>query len=159
MSEQAASPASAPAAQTMQAALAQRLAAAQTFMAFDLGLKRTGVAVGNRLTQSPQALKTLQAGNKAERLSAALALVREWQPEALVIGRPCHPDGNAHDMTRIAEKFARQLAQNSALPVVMVDERYTSTEAESLGAADVDGVAACLILERYFSAQYPLIFP
>ena len=117
-------------AQTLAAA--QGLAAARTFVAFDLGLKRTGVAVA--------------------------ALLQEWQPEALIVGRPCHPDGNAHDMTRSAEKFARQLAQQFALPVAMIDERYTSTEAESLGAADVDSMAACLILDRYLSASALPIF-
>jgi putative Holliday junction resolvase len=140
-------------------ARAAALAAAMTLMAIDLGLKRTGIAVGNRITETAEPLTTLQAGDKASRLVQVTALVRQWQPQALIVGRPCHPDGNAHDMTRSAEKFARQLAQALKLPVAMVDERYTSTEAESLGAADVDSMAACLILERYFSAQYPVIFP
>ena len=72
------------------------------------------------------------------------------------VGR--YPDGNAHDMTRSAEKFARQLAQALKLPVAMVDERYTSKEAEALGAKDVDSMAACLSLERYFAALTPPIF-
>lgn len=138
---------------------AAALASAMTLMAIDLGLKRTGVAVGNRITASAEPLTTLQAGDKASRLAQVAALVQQWQPGALIVGRPCHPDGNPHDMTRIAEKFARQLAQELKLPVAMVDERYTSTEAESLGAEDVDSMAACLILERYFSALHPPIFP
>ena len=140
-------------------ARAAALAGAMSLMAIDLGLKRTGIAVGNRITATAEPLRTLQAGDKASRLAQVAALVREWQPDALIVGRPCHPDGNAHDMTRSTEKFARQLAQELKLPVAMVDERYTSTEAEGLGAADVDSMAACLILERYFSAQYPIVFP
>ena len=143
-------------AQTLAAA--QGLAAARTFVAFDLGLKRTGVAVGNRISATAQPLTTLHAEGKAPRLAAVAALLQEWQPDALIVGRPCHPDGNAHDMTRSAEKFARQLAQQFALPVAMIDERYTSTEAESLGAADVDSMAACLILNRYLSASALPIF-
>ena len=144
------------AAQTLAAA--QGLAAARTFVAFDLGLKRTGVAVGNRISATAQPLTTLHAEGKAPRLAAVAALLQEWQPEALIVGRPCHPDGNAHDMTRSAEKFARQLAQELKIPVAMVDERYTSKEAEAMGAKDVDSMAACLILQRYFAALTPPIF-
>ena len=129
-----------------------------SFMAIDLGLKRTGVAVGNRISASAEPLTTLQAGDKAARMAGVLALVRQWQPQALIVGRPCHPDGNAHDMTRIAEKFARQLAQESKLPVAMIDERYTSKEAEAMGADDVDSMAAYLILDRYLSAMAQPIF-
>ena len=134
------------------------LASAMTLMAIDLGLQRTGIAVGNRITETAEPLTTLQAGDKASRLAQVVALVQQWQPGALIVGRPCHPDGNPHEMTRIAEKFARQLAHELRLPVAMVDERYTSKEAEALGAKDVDSMAACLILERYFAALTPPIF-
>ena len=139
-------------------ARAAALASAMTLMAIDLGLKRTGIAVGNRITESAEPLTTLHAGDKASRLAQVAKLVQEWQPGALIVGRPCHPDGNAHDMTRSAERFARQLAQELKIPVAMVDERYTSKEAEAMGAKDVDSMAACLILERYFAALTPLIF-
>ncbi len=139
-------------------ARAAALASAMTLMAIDLGLKRTGIAVGNRITESAEPLTTLHAGDKASRLAQVAKLVQEWQPGALIVGRPCHPDGNAHDMTRSAERFARQLAQELKIPVAMVDERYTSKEAEAMGAKDVDSMAACLILQRYFAALTPLIF-
>ena len=139
-------------------ARAAALASAMTLMAIDLGLKRSGIAVGNRITESAEPLTTLHAGDKASRLAQVAKLVQEWQPGALIVGRPCHPDGNAHDMTRSAERFARQLAQELKIPVAMVDERYTSKEAEAMGAKDVDSMAACLILQRYFAALTPLIF-
>jgi putative Holliday junction resolvase len=76
-------------------------------------------------------------------------LIAEWQPDALVVGVPRHPDGAPHDNTRRAERFARQLAGRFGLPVHEVDERYTTTEARSFGARDADAAAAALILEQF----------
>ena len=120
----------------------------QTFLAFDFGLKRTGVAVGNRMlrTATPQA--TIKAEGDA-RLAAVEARVREWQPDALVVGVPFHPDGASHDNTARAKKFARQLRGRLKLPVYEVDERYSTTEALSAGASDADAGAACVILEQF----------
>jgi putative Holliday junction resolvase len=119
-----------------------------TFLAFDFGLKRTGVAVGNRMlrTATPQA--TIRAEGGA-RLDAAAERVREWQPDALVVGVPFHPDGASHDNTARARKFARQLAARTKLPVYEVDERYSTTEALASGASDPDAGAACVILEQF----------
>lgn len=120
----------------------------QTFLAFDFGAKRTGVAVGNRLlgTATPQA--TIKAEGDA-RLEAAQARVREWQPDAVVVGVPFHPDGASHENTARAKKFARQLRGRLKLPVYEVDERYSTTEALSAGASDADAGAACVILEQF----------
>ena len=120
----------------------------QTFLAFDFGLKRTGVAVGNRLlrTATPQA--TIRAEGDA-RLAQAQARVREWQPDAVVVGVPFHPDGVSHDNTARAKKFARQLRDRLKLAVYEVDERYSTTEALADGAADPDAGAACVILEQF----------
>jgi putative holliday junction resolvase len=120
----------------------------QTFLAFDFGLKRTGVAVGNRLlrTATPQA--TIKAQGTAQ-LAEAEARVREWQPDAVVVGVPFHPDGASHDNTARARKFARQLRGRLALPVFEVDERYSTTEALAAGANDPDAGAACVILEQF----------
>ena len=120
----------------------------QTFLAFDFGLKRTGVAVGNRMlgTATPQA--TIRAEGDA-RLAAVEARVREWQPDALVVGVPFHPDGASHDNTARAKKFARQLRGRLKLPVYEVDERYSTTEALAAGASDADAGAACVILEQF----------
>lgn len=120
----------------------------QSFLAFDYGQKRTGVATGNRLlgTASPQA--TIKAEGDARFVQVAVR-IKEWQPDALVIGVPFHPDGAAHDNTRAAQKFARQLRGRFNLPVYEVDERYSTTEALSSGARDADAASACIILEQF----------
>ena len=110
----------------------------QSFLAFDYGRKRTGVASGNRLlkTATPQA--TIKAEGDA-RFAQVEARIREWQPDALVVGVPFHPDGAAHDNTERAKRFARQLHGRFRLPVHEVDERYTTTEA----------LSAAIILEQF----------
>ena len=120
----------------------------QTFLAFDFGVKRTGVATGNRLTRTASPQPTI-AANKDQRLDAVALRVKEWQPDALVVGVPFHPDGAAHENTARAQKFVRQLRARFALPVFEVDERYSTTEAISSGANDADAASACIILEPF----------
>ena len=120
----------------------------QTFLAFDFGLKRTGVASGNRLLQSATPQATIKAEGDA-RFTHVEARIKEWQPDALVIGVPCHPDGAPHENTRRAQKFARQLRGRFNLQVFEVDERYSTTEALSSGARDADAASACIILEQF----------
>lgn len=120
----------------------------QTFLALDFGVKRTGFAVGNRLLRTAQPQGTLQAEGDA-RFAKIAARLREWQPDALVVGVPFHPDGAEHENTRRARKFSRQLQGRFHLPVFEVDERYTTTEAHAMGAKDADAAAACLILEQF----------
>lgn len=122
--------------------------AAQSLLAFDFGTRRTGVAVGNRLTRTAQPLKTISAEGDA-RFAPIAAIIQEWQPDALVVGVPRHPDGNAHDMTQRAQRFARQLAGRFNLPVHEVDERYSSVEAAAQGASDLDAESARIILEQF----------
>ena len=120
----------------------------QTFLAFDFGTKRTGVATGNRLTRTASPQPTITANND-QRLDAVALRVKEWQPDALVVGVPFHPDGAAHENTARAKKFARQLTARFSLPVFEVDERYSTTEALSSGAKDADAASACIILEQF----------
>ncbi len=120
----------------------------QSFLAFDYGAKRTGVAVGNRLTRTATPQDTIRAEGDA-RFGPVEALVREWQPDALVVGVPFHPDGAAHENTARAQRFARQLRGRCKLPVYEVDERYSTTEAHSQGARDADAAAACISLEQF----------
>lgn len=120
----------------------------QSFLAFDFGAKRTGVAVGNRLLGAATPQATIRADGDA-RLSQVEARVREWQPDALVVGVPFHPDGSSHENTARAKKFARQLRGRTRLPVYEVDERYSTTEALADGAVDPDAGAACVILEQF----------
>jgi putative holliday junction resolvase len=121
----------------------------QSFLAFDFGLKRTGVAVGSRLLQSAQPQATIRAEGDA-RFAQVEARIREWQPDALVVGVPFHPDGASHENTERARKFARQLRGRFQLPVFEVDERYSTTAALESGAADADAEAACIILDQFF---------
>jgi putative Holliday junction resolvase len=120
----------------------------QRFLAFDYGLKRTGVASGNRLTATATPQATIKAEGDA-RLVQIAARIQEWQPDALVVGVPYHPDGAAHENTARALKFARQLRGRYGLPVFEVDERYSTTEAHALGAKDADAASACIILEQF----------
>ena len=120
----------------------------QTFLAFDFGLKRTGVASGNRLTRTATPQTTISAVGDARFVPIA-ARIKEWQPDALVVGVPYHPDGASHENTLRAQKFARQLRGRFGLSVYEVDERYSTTEAHALGAADADAASACIILEQF----------
>ena len=119
-----------------------------TVLAFDFGLKRIGVAVGEVEVGTVHPLPAVSAFPQIEKL------VAEWQPAALVVGLPTSVQGAAHAMTRQAEDFARRLERRFKLPVARVDERYTSVEAESrlkgLKKKAIDSVAAQLILEQYF---------
>ncbi len=121
----------------------------QTFLAFDFGVKRTGVAYGSRMLREAQPQATVNAQGEA-RWPLIAKHIAEWQPDALVVGVPFHPDGAAHENTQKARKFARQLQGRFHLPVFEVDERYSTTEANSQGAKDADAASACIILNQFF---------
>lgn len=120
-----------------------------SLLSFDFGTKRLGVAKGNRLLGTAEGLRTITAQGDA-RFEAIATLIRDWQPDALVVGVPRHPDGQPHEMTQRALRFAGQLRGRFRLPVHEVDERYTSAEAQSQGARDLDAASAALILEQFF---------
>ena len=136
----------------MEAAAPMRRRPPLSFLAFDYGTRRVGVAVGNSMLKQAQPLTTVAAMGDA-RFSAIARLVDEWRPDALVVGVPTHPDGVAHDNTRRAKAFARQLHGRFRLPVHEVDERYTTTAALEARAADVDAAAAALILEQFLRSE------
>ena len=144
---------------------ALRPAGPRAFLAFDYGEQRVGVAVGNTLLGQAQPLRTLAATGDA-RFAAIGALLQEWRPDALVVGVPFHPDGAEHENTRRARRFARQLHGRFGLPVVEVDERWSTTAARADApepALDrarapgsragrgpgVDAHAAAVILDQY----------
>ena len=126
--------------------------AARTVLAFDFGLKRIGVAVGEPELGTAHPLP----GIAAPGFAAIEKLVKEWRPATLVVGLPVAERGE-HPMARRVQRFARQLEGRFRLPVAQVDERYTSVEAESLLRGTrrkaIDSVAAQLILEQYFHGQ------
>jgi len=120
----------------------------RTVLAFDFGLKRIGVAVGEPELGTAHPLPVARDFSQVEKL------VQEWKPTHLVVGLPTSVQGEPHAVTRQAEDFARRLEKRFKLPVARVDERYTSVEAESrlkgIKKKAVDSVAAQLILEQYF---------
>ena len=126
--------------------------AIHSFLAFDFGTARVGVASGNSLTASATPLCTVAAQGD-DRFEAIARLIAEWRPAALVVGVPFHPDGAPHVNTARARRFARRLAGRFGLPVHEVDERYTTTAARSAGARDVDATAAALILEQFLAEE------
>lgn len=116
-------------------------------LAFDFGTRRTGVAIANGVTRVARPLTTIAAESETARWNAITALIDEWNPEALVVGIPRHPDGAAHALTARCERFARQLEGRYRRPVVRVDERYSSAVSER--APDVDAEAAAVILQQW----------
>jgi putative Holliday junction resolvase len=123
-----------------------------TVMAFDFGTRRIGVAVGNTLTKSGQPLKTISQASNDGSFRAIEDLLREWKPNRLVVGMPCHPDGTEHEMSAKARRFGNQLHGRFQLPVEWVDERYTSAvlEVNPDMRDNLDAQSAALILEQYF---------
>jgi putative holliday junction resolvase len=120
----------------------------QQLLGFDFGTKRTGVASANLITRSATPQPTIAAVGDARFVQIAQR-IREWTPQALVVGVPYHPDGAPHENTLLAQKFARQLRGRFGLPVFEVDERYSTTEALASGAKDADAASACIILEQF----------
>jgi putative Holliday junction resolvase len=123
-----------------------------TVMAFDFGTKRIGVAVGNTLTQLGQPIKTIAEISSDAGFKIIEGLLKEWQPNLLVVGMPYHPDGAEHEMSARARRFGNQLHGRFQLPVDWVDERYTSAVLEGNPEMrdNLDAESAVLILEQYF---------
>ena len=128
-----------------------------TFLAFDFGTKRIGVAVGNSLAHTARPLVTLHGEQNEQRFTAIAALIKEWQPAALIVGLPCNDDGSPHEMTRLCRRFANRLKGRFILPVILVDERYTSASASSqLTAMGVHGMKQKPLLDQV-AAQHILL--
>jgi putative Holliday junction resolvase len=136
------------------------------YLGFDFGLSRIGVAVGQGLTATAQALTTLHNIQQKPDWTAIEKLINEWQPDALIIGVPYHLDGTEQDMTDAARKFGRQLHGRFQLPVFEMDERLSSREAEAeisrqraagqrkkSRKGDVDKMAAQIILQSWIQQQ------
>ena len=133
-----------------------------TVLAFDFGERRIGIAVGEHLISSANPLTTIDNESNEVRFAAITELIREWQPKLLVVGLPLSLDGSDNDVTQLCKKFARRLNGRFNLPVMLVDERYSSAEASQLlnqtgikGRAQkamLDQVAAQTILRSYFDS-------
>jgi putative Holliday junction resolvase len=128
---------------------------ARSWLGFDHGAKRIGVAVGQSVTGTATALCSLRARDGLPDWMAVEALLETWRPEACIIGLPLLNDGTEGASAAAARRFARRLQGRYKLPVHLVDERLSSYAAESListrpsGTKDVDAVAAQMILQSW----------
>ena len=135
-----------------------------TLLAFDVGARRIGVAVGNTVSNSARELGVLDVHAAGPDWPALDRWMREWKPDALVVGDPATLDGGDQPIRRLARGFALELRQRYALPVGQVDERTSSIEAAQRfaagrasgtrkrhQAAQLDAVAAAIILERWLA--------
>ena len=136
-----------------------------TILAFDFGLRRIGVAVGQSVTGSASPLGVVPNRDGGIDHDAIAALIREWRPGALVVGIPLHADGSPSEMRSSVLAFIDEL-QRYDLPIETVDERYTSIEAERvlkearaagtrgrISKEDIDSAAAVFIAERYLASE------
>ncbi|HEY4114868.1 MAG TPA: Holliday junction resolvase RuvX [Rhizomicrobium sp.] len=136
-------------------------------LAFDFGLRRIGVACGDTVSRSASPLEAVPATSSGPRWEAIGSLLRDWQPDMAVVGLPYNVDGSDSGMTSAARGFAAELARRFGIEVVMVDERYSSRDAEArlksaresgarrrrVTKSAVDAAAACVILERWFTEK------
>ena len=119
-------------------------------LGFDFGTRRIGVAVGSAAGAPARPLCVIASG-PAQAWDELAGLIDEWQPSALVVGIPRHPDGRPHQMTARCERFARQLQGRFGRTVACVDERYSSAVVG--GAAARDDEAAAVILQQWLDQQ------
>lgn len=135
-------------------------------ISFDFGLKRIGVATGNDITKTAQALSTISAKDGDPDWRDLDLVLKEWKPALLVVGLPLSMDGNENPMTSAARKFGEKLTKHTGLSVTLVDERLSSLTADQLLMENIesgkkfkkkhnaarDNLAAQLILQTYFNS-------
>jgi putative Holliday junction resolvase len=126
-----------------------------TILGFDFGIKRIGVAIGNSVLRQATPLAVISSVGNDARFGEIAELIRQWEPTRFVVGLPSHPDGTAHDMTARCRKFANQLNGRFNLPVVLVDERYSSAVISAKRGEVIDDRAASIILQQYFDEYVP----
>lgn len=121
-------------------------------MSFDFGMKKIGIAIGQRITATASPLKIIPAKDGIPDWQVLGALISEWQPGQFVVGLPLNMDDSPSEMSSLASKFARKLSGRFDIPHTTVDERLTSFEARGYSERDepIDAIAAQLILETYF---------
>lgn len=125
-----------------------------TLLAFDFGTRRIGIATGSTLLGNAAPLATIDAEQNEIRFARIAELIVAWQPGALVVGLPCNDDGTPHQMTALARRFANRLKGRFKLPVLLVDERYTSTAASSaLNEIGIHGRKQKTLLDQYAAQQ------
>jgi len=129
----------------------------KTVIGFDFGTHWTGVAVGQTLTAQARPLKALRSINSKPDWQAIEKLLKEWQPEKLIVGLPTGFDGKPQEMTETIKKFSRQLHGRYHIDTELTDERLTTREAyliaiesgEHKSKPEIDSIAAVLITESW----------
>lgn len=125
-----------------------------TLLAFDFGTRRVGIAVGNTISATAQPLCTINDEKNDVRFSAIAALIKEWEPTALVVGVPCNVDGTSHELTALSRRFANRLKGRFDLPTLLVDERYTSASASTLlNERGIHGRKQKHLIDQYAAQQ------
>ena len=127
--------------------------AIDTILAFDFGLKRIGVAIGNTMICQAKPLSVITATANEPKFAAIESLIREWGASRIVVGLPSHPDGTEHEMSARCRRFANQVHGRFNLPVDLVDERYSSAVIAAKRGEVIDDRAAAVILQQYFDAN------
>lgn len=125
-------------------------ASGATLLAFDFGLRRIGVAIGNTLIRQARPLQVIDAATNEAKFAHIATLIETWQPALCVVGLPLHPDGAEHDMTLRCRRFANQLHGRYGVATQLVDERYSSAVLSARRGVAIDAEAAALILQHYF---------
>jgi putative holliday junction resolvase len=125
-----------------------------TFLAFDFGTKRIGVAIGNSLLRHAQPLTTIAEEKNDTRFAKIESLLNEWQPSVLIVGLPSNEDGTPHDLTAMSRRFANRLKGRFNLPVILLDERYTSLAASAqLDEEGIHGKKQKALIDQYAAQQ------
>lgn len=128
--------------------------AAGPVLAFDVGMRRVGVAVGEIGLGIAHPLDTIDAQDVEARFERIAALVREWQPVLMVVGLPVHGDGRPHELEPVVRRFARRLEGRFGVPVRLVDETLSSHEAtRQLAARRMDVARRRALVDRFAARE------
>ena len=116
--------------------------------AFDVGQKKTGIALGNTVTGGAEPLAVAR-GNRPQQLAAITRHIANWQPHRLVVGLPLHMDGGEHEITAMCRSFGHLLRDNFQIPTEFFDERLTTELAKKFRDSPIDAAAAAIILQDW----------
>lgn len=135
-------------------------------LAFDYGLKRIGIAIGNSLTETASPLQTLVQSVNGLNWKQVDQLIQEWEPDNLLLGLPQAETESAATLCKKIKKFGQQLQTRYDLPLFYIDEQYTSVAAETelknarqsgqrkrIQKSEIDQQAAAIILRQWFNEQ------
>ena len=123
------------------------------YLALDVGDRTIGLAVGEETFGLARPLKTIRRRGVAADLASLREIVAKEDVSSLVIGLPLTLQGEVGHQAERVRSFADS-ARSLALPIELVDERFTTAEAASRGANDLDAGAAVVLLEDFFRGRH-----